>query len=211
VEPTCTRYCLDKQSARDQPGRLRTILRNTCARSVGTRTLSTRARAAPSKRWSFFSASWLLATTAGRCGSAAKLASKLTNPRGLLGLVSSVEVRSLVVDRGPARPRVLTGGRSVATGHSVRTLPDGGAAPRARLPARLPSPSLASHQRDVYKVEKHFVTSEISAMKLRDLTPEHLEMFLQKRAGELAPQSLNHLRRFVLTAFNCAKRAGRWS
>ena len=31
------------------------------------------------------------------------------------------------------------------------------------------------------------------------------------RAGELAPQSLNHLRRFILTAFNYGKRAGRWN
>jgi integrase len=72
------------------------------------------------------------------------------------------------------------------------------------------SPSRASHERDSYKIEKHFGSSEIADIRLRDLTPGHIETFLQKRADVLGPQSLNHLRRFVLTAFNCAKRAGRW-
>jgi integrase len=68
-----------------------------------------------------------------------------------------------------------------------------------------------SHERNVCTVEKHFGSCELGQVRLVELTAGKLETFLQKRATELAPQTLNHLRRFVLTAYNCARRAGRWS
>jgi integrase len=68
----------------------------------------------------------------------------------------------------------------------------------------------ASHDRNVSTIEAHFLGAEIAELRLRELTPAVLETFLEAKADQLAPQTLNHLRRFVLTAFNRARRAGRW-
>ena len=50
-----------------------------------------------------------------------------------------------------------------------------------------------------------------SQLRLQEVTPPIVEVFLEEKAECLAPQTLNHLRRFVLTAFNRARRAGRWT
>src|SRR5450631_2977587 len=68
-----------------------------------------------------------------------------------------------------------------------------------------------SHDRNRSTIEKHFLGAEVAELRLQDVTPAVVEMFLQEKAGQLAPQTLNHLRRFILTAFNRARRAGRWS
>lgn len=48
-------------------------------------------------------------------------------------------------------------------------------------------------------------------VRLVDLSLGKIETFLQEKGKELAPQIINHLRRFILTAFNCARRAGRYT
>ena len=67
-----------------------------------------------------------------------------------------------------------------------------------------------SHDRNVATLGKHFRSPGMADLCLVEVTSGKIEAFLQDRAESLAPQTLNHLRRFVLTAFNCAKRAGRW-
>ena len=67
-----------------------------------------------------------------------------------------------------------------------------------------------SHVRDTYTVERHFLSDPIARIKLVDVTPGVIERFLQAKARTHGPQTLNHLRRYVLTAFNCARRAERF-
>jgi integrase len=67
-----------------------------------------------------------------------------------------------------------------------------------------------SHKRNQSSVQKNLIGSELGALRLVHVTPATIEVFLQSRAARLSPQTLNHLRRFILTAFNHAKRAGRF-
>jgi len=59
-------------------------------------------------------------------------------------------------------------------------------------------------------VTKHFLSAPIARLKLVEITPGVIERFLQAKATTHGPQTLNHLRRYVLTAFNCARRAERY-
>ena len=72
------------------------------------------------------------------------------------------------------------------------------------------SKAAPSHEKNVYTIEKHFLQSSLADLRLVQLAPGHIESFLQDRAETHSPQTLNHLRRFILTAFNCARRAGRF-
>jgi integrase len=67
-----------------------------------------------------------------------------------------------------------------------------------------------SYVRDQYTVTKHFLSAPIARLKLVEITPGVIERFLQAKATTHGPQTLNHLRRYVLTAFNCARRAERY-
>ena len=69
----------------------------------------------------------------------------------------------------------------------------------------------ASHDRNVSTINKHFLGAEIAELRLQEVTPAVLEVFLEQKTETLAPQTVNHLRRYVLTAFNRARRAGRWT
>jgi integrase len=71
--------------------------------------------------------------------------------------------------------------------------------------------NLASHERNKLSVQKHIVSSELAELRLVDVTPGAIEQFLQARAGELGPQSLNHLRMFVMSIFSAAKKAAKFA
>ncbi len=68
-----------------------------------------------------------------------------------------------------------------------------------------------SHERNICSVAKHFLRAPIAELRLMDVTPGVIETFLQDKAETHSPQTLNHLRRFLLTAFNRARRAGRYT
>jgi integrase len=68
----------------------------------------------------------------------------------------------------------------------------------------------AAHARNVYVIKRHFLSDPISQLKLVEVTPGTLERFLQRKARTLGPESLNHMRQYVLTAFNCARRTERY-
>ncbi len=67
-----------------------------------------------------------------------------------------------------------------------------------------------SYVRDQYTVTKHFLSDPIARLKLVEITPGVIERFLQAKAKTHGPQTLNHLRRYLLSAFNCARRAERY-
>jgi integrase len=67
-----------------------------------------------------------------------------------------------------------------------------------------------SHKRNVATVNKHLTKSKLGELRLVDVTPAYIEMFLQTKSKTLGPQTVNHLRTFILTAFNRARRAGRY-
>lgn len=50
----------------------------------------------------------------------------------------------------------------------------------------------------------------LRARRLLRVTPAAIQVLLQSCAARLSPQTLNRLRRFIRTAFNHAKRAGRF-
>ncbi len=68
-----------------------------------------------------------------------------------------------------------------------------------------------SHARNTFTLKKHLLDSELAPLRLVDVTSGKIESFLQAESEELGPQSINHLRRFILTAFNRARRAGRYA
>jgi integrase len=67
-----------------------------------------------------------------------------------------------------------------------------------------------SHERNESTVRLHLIGSSLGALRLADVTSGKVEVFLQEKTATLGPQSINHVRRFLITAFNRAKRAGKW-
>jgi len=67
-----------------------------------------------------------------------------------------------------------------------------------------------SHDLNVGIVTKHFASPGIADLPLVEVTSGKIENLLQRKVEDLSPQTLNHLRRFILTVFNCARRARRW-
>lgn len=72
------------------------------------------------------------------------------------------------------------------------------------------SSRMPSHGRNVYSIEKHFLSAPIAEIKLAHVTSGVIETFLQQKAEEYSAQTLNHLRRFLLTVYNRARQAGRY-
>ena len=68
---------------------------------------------------------------------------------------------------------------------------------------------MPSHGRTKHAVERNLIASPLGALNLIDVTPGRIDEYLQSRS-DLAPQTLNHLRSHLLTAFNRAKRCGTW-
>ena len=70
---------------------------------------------------------------------------------------------------------------------------------------------LASHERNKLTVKAHLLHSELGELRLAEVSPGAIERFLQAKSDSLGPQSLNHLRAFLMSGFSAAKRAGRFS
>jgi integrase len=60
-------------------------------------------------------------------------------------------------------------------------------------------------------VRKHFENSDLAGLRLTEVTPAKIEVFLQQRSLVVGANTVNHLRSDLLTAFNQARRAGRWT
>jgi integrase len=70
---------------------------------------------------------------------------------------------------------------------------------------------LASHERNKLSVRKHLIDSNLAKLRLVDVTPGAMEQFLHAKGDKLSPQTVNHLRAFVMSAFSAAKKAGKFS
>jgi integrase len=55
------------------------------------------------------------------------------------------------------------------------------------------------------------IVPAIGHLRLGELRAGHIETLLQAKVRELAPQTINHLRGYLLRALNKAKKAGKWS
>ncbi len=68
----------------------------------------------------------------------------------------------------------------------------------------------ASHGRNVSVIRKHILAAPLAAKQLEDVAAADVEGWLQSKEGEVGPATINHLRRFVVRAFNKAKKRGKW-
>ena len=73
------------------------------------------------------------------------------------------------------------------------------------------SKNSASHKRNCSTLHRNIIESELAEIRLADVTAGNIENLLQERSENLGPQSVNHLRRFLITAFNRAAASGRWT
>jgi integrase len=67
-----------------------------------------------------------------------------------------------------------------------------------------------SHSRNAAVIRKHLLKSEMASHRLADLRSAHVEAFLHAKCATLAPDSVNKLRTFLLSAFNRAREVGRY-
>jgi integrase len=97
-------------------------------------------------------------------------------------------------------------------GLEPRPAPDGGGTLDALLEWWLKtySKGTPSHTRNESAVRVHLIGSSLGKLRLADVTSGKIEVFLQSKVGELSPQSINHVRRFLMTAFNKARETERW-
>ena len=58
-----------------------------------------------------------------------------------------------------------------------------------------------SYERDQYNIRRHFLDDSIAQLRLVEVTPGVVERFLQEKAKTHGPQTLNHLRQYVSSAF----------
>src|SRR5580704_15687694 len=60
---------------------------------------------------------------------------------------------------------------------------------------------LASHARNLFTVRKHLLDSELGNLRLVEVNSGAIERFLQAKSSTLGPQSINHLRMYLMSAF----------
>jgi integrase len=56
---------------------------------------------------------------------------------------------------------------------------------------------------------KHLLESDIAKLRIREVTTGRVEQFIQTKARQIAPQTVNHLRAFLCRVFSAARRAGK--
>ena len=67
-----------------------------------------------------------------------------------------------------------------------------------------------SHEKSIGTVRNHIIESPLASKRLEHVIPGDIEQLLQSKAGALAPGTVNHVRQFLVRAFNKARRAGKW-
>ena len=91
-------------------------------------------------------------------------------------------------------------------------LPDGGGTLEALLKWWLKtySEKSGSHQQNSSAVRLHLLSSPLAELRLVEVTSGRVDAFLHAKSDVLGPQSVNHLRRFLMSAFTCAIRTERY-
>src|SRR5438105_15196508 len=69
---------------------------------------------------------------------------------------------------------------------------------------------MPAHNKNVGTVKCHVVESALADRALERVTKGDIESLLQSKQGALAPQTINHIREFIVRAFNKAAEAGKW-
>ena len=72
------------------------------------------------------------------------------------------------------------------------------------------SSKLASHQTNVYVVERYLLSARLASVPVQRLTSGEVEALLQSLTDQLSPQSINHLRNYLSRAYSAADAAGRY-
>jgi hypothetical protein len=60
-------------------------------------------------------------------------------------------------------------------------------------------------------VRRHLVMGSLEPVLLSEVTAARIEEFLQGKTSELSPAIVNKIRRALVTCFNRARKAGKWS
>jgi integrase len=69
---------------------------------------------------------------------------------------------------------------------------------------------LAAHVSNESAVTRHILSAELAAKPLEHVAPADIEQLLQSKEGKISPQTVNHVRRVLVRAFNKARKAGKW-
>ena len=69
---------------------------------------------------------------------------------------------------------------------------------------------MPAHKRNVGSVTCHVTDSPLADRPLDRLAKGDIESLLQSKQGSLAPQTINHIREFIVRAFNKASEADKW-
>ncbi len=69
----------------------------------------------------------------------------------------------------------------------------------------------ASHARNVSAIRKHILAAPLAAKRLEHVAPADIEELLQSKQGDVGPGTINHVRRFLVRAFNKARKRGKWN
>lgn len=72
------------------------------------------------------------------------------------------------------------------------------------------SQHLAAHVSNESAVRVHLLSAALAEKPLEHVQPADIEQLLQSKEGQVSPQTVNHVRRFVVRAFNKARKAGKW-
>ena len=68
----------------------------------------------------------------------------------------------------------------------------------------------AAHGRNLSTVRKHLLGSALAGKKLEHVASADIEELLQAKHGDLGPGTINHLRRYLVRAFNKARKRDKW-
>jgi len=69
---------------------------------------------------------------------------------------------------------------------------------------------MPAHKRNVGSVTCHIIDSDLAGRPIERLSKGDIETLLQSKQGGLAPQTINHVREFMVRAFNKASEADKW-
>ena len=69
----------------------------------------------------------------------------------------------------------------------------------------------SSHSRNESYARRHLLNSSLAALLVPRVAASDIETFLQSKVGVLSAKSINNLRGYIQSIFNCAKRAGQFN
>jgi integrase len=68
----------------------------------------------------------------------------------------------------------------------------------------------SSAKKDAFTIGKHLLGSELAKIPLVNLRTPHIAAWLEAKTKEISPQTVNHLRRYIVSSFKLAALKGRY-